>query len=55
VARLNGMIDIFNSYEDLSNLKPVALLGHNSSIADIGFSEDQKKLISSGRNDGMII
>ena len=38
VARLNGKIDLFNNYEDLSNLKPVTLLGHNSSIADIGLS-----------------
>lgn len=55
ITRLNGNIDVFNSYEDLYNLKPVTLLGHNSSIADIGLSDDQKKLISSGKSDGMII
>lgn len=55
VTRINGNIDIFNNYEDLSNFKPVTLLGHNSWIADISITADQKKLISCGKHDGMIV
>jgi hypothetical protein len=55
ITRIDGNIDIFNNYEDLSNFKPMTLIAHNSWIADICITQDKKKLISSGKHDGMII
>ena len=55
VTRINGNIDIFNNFKDLSNCKPMTLMGHNSWIADICMTHDQKKLLSCGKHDGMII